>query len=109
MPCSYSSPRSRCARASDWSADRRCQRWATARSCVTDEDIVEGMRFHAKSEAGPRGGTVVGVEGDQVTIDGNHPLAGMTLHFDVTIADVRDASEEEISHGHAHGPCGHDH
>src|SRR3569833_1096878 len=49
------------------------------------------------------------VEGDQATIDGNHPLAGMTLHFDVTIADVRDASEEEISHGHAHGPGGHDH
>jgi len=75
----------------------------------TDEDIVEGMRFHAMSEAGPRVVTVVGVEGDQVTIDGNHPLAGMTLHFDVTIADVRDASEEEISHGHAHGPGGHDH
>lgn len=75
----------------------------------TDEDIVEGMRFHAMSEAGPRVVTVVAVEGDQVTIDGNHPLAGMTLHFDVTIADVRDASQEEISHGHAHGPGGHDH
>lgn len=75
----------------------------------TDEDIVEGMRFHAMSEGGPRVVKVVAIEGDQVTIDGNHPLAGMTLHFDVTIADVRDASEEEISHGHAHGPGGHDH
>lgn len=75
----------------------------------TEDDIVEGMRFHAMSEAGPRVVTVVSVDGDQVTIDGNHPLAGMTLHFDVTIADVRDASDEEISHGHAHGPGGHDH
>lgn len=75
----------------------------------TDEDIVEGMRFQAMSEAGPRVVTVVNVDDDQVTIDGNHPLAGMTLHFDVTIAEVRDASEEELSHGHAHGPGGHDH
>src|SRR3569833_2975420 len=74
-----------------------------------DQAYGERMRFHAMSEAGPRVVTVVGVEGDQVTIDGNHPLAGMTLHFDVTIADVRDASEEETSHGHAHGPGAHDH
>lgn len=75
----------------------------------TEEEIVEGMRFQAMSESGPRVVTVVNVEEDQVTIDGNHPLAGMTLHFDVTIAEIRDASEEEISHGHAHGPGGHDH
>lgn len=75
----------------------------------TEEDIVEGMRFHAMSETGPRVVTVVTVDADQVTIDGNHPLAGMTLHFDVTIAEVRDASAEEINHGHAHGPGGHDH
>src|SRR3569623_2091330 len=52
----------------------------------TDEDIVEGMRFQAMSESGPRVVSVMSVDDDQVTIDGNHPLAGMTLHFDVTIA-----------------------
>jgi len=45
---------------------------------------------------------VVGVEGDEVTIDGNHPLAGMTLNFDVKVVDVREATAEEIAHGHAH-------
>ena len=42
------------------------------------------------------------VEGDEVTVDGNHPLAGMALSFDVQIVSVRDAQEEEIAHGHAH-------
>ncbi len=42
------------------------------------------------------------VEEDEVTVDGNHPLAGVTLSFDVKIVSVRDATEEEISHGHVH-------
>ncbi len=75
----------------------------------TDEEISVGMRFHAMGENGPQVVTVTGVEGDDVIIDANHPLAGMTLHFDVTITEVRDASEDELSHGHAHGPGGHDH
>lgn len=75
------------------------------------EDPVEvGMQFHA---SGPDGQmivvTIADVDGDDVTIDGNHPLAGITLSFNVKIIDVRDASEEEISHGHVHGPEGHDH
>lgn len=49
------------------------------------------------------------VDGDQVTVDLNHPLAGKTLHFSVTIKDVRPASEEEIAHRHAHGDGGHHH
>ncbi len=44
-----------------------------------------------------------------VDIDGNHPLAGVTLNFDIEITDIRDASEEEIAHGHVHGPGGHHH
>ena len=47
--------------------------------------------------------------GEQVTIDANHPLAGQNLNFDVTIADVRDATPEELQHGHVHGPGGHQH
>jgi len=53
--------------------------------------------------------TVVAVEGDEVTVDANHPLAGVTLNFDVTVAEVRPATPEELSHGHVHGPGGHDH
>ena len=52
--------------------------------------------------------TVAEIEGDQVTIDGNHPLAGVHLNFDVTVIDVRDATEQELEHGHVHAH-GHDH
>lgn len=44
------------------------------------------------------------VDGDQVTVNANHPLAGQTLHFDVKVTEVREATEEEKEHGHAHGP-----
>jgi FKBP-type peptidyl-prolyl cis-trans isomerase SlyD len=50
---------------------------------------------------------VTAVQGDYVTIDGNHPLAGMTLNFEVKVVEVRDATEEERTHGHVHGPGGH--
>lgn len=66
------------------------------------EDIKAGMRFQAQTESGPQVVTVAAVTGDQVTVDANHPLAGETLKFTVRIADVREASEEEISHGHVH-------
>ena len=49
------------------------------------------------------------VEGDTVTVDGNHPLAGMSLNFDVQITEVREATQEEKDHGHVHGPGGHQH
>lgn len=53
--------------------------------------------------------TIVGIEGDDVLIDGNHPLAGRDLVFDVEIIEVRPATKDEIAHGHAHGPDGHGH
>ena len=49
------------------------------------------------------------IQGNKVTIDGNHQLAGMTLHFDVAVREVRDATREEKAHGHVHGPGGHHH
>lgn len=46
--------------------------------------------------------TISEINGDKITIDGNHPLAGVTLHYDVHVVDIRDATEEEINHGHIH-------
>jgi FKBP-type peptidyl-prolyl cis-trans isomerase SlyD len=73
-------------------------------------DIREGMQFRAQ---GPQGQqqvvTVVGVQPDTIRIDANHPLAGVTLKFDVNVVDVRDATQDEIAHGHVHGPGGHAH
>lgn len=73
------------------------------------DEIEPGMQFHASGPQGPMTVTVAAVEGDTVTIDGNHPLAGQTLHFAIEVTDVRAASEEELTHGHAHGPGGHHH
>ena len=53
--------------------------------------------------------TVLKVKGDKVLLDGNHPFAGKTLRFNVTIIEVRRASEEEVTHGHVHGAHGHQH
>ena len=73
-------------------------------------DKVEvGMRFQAETEQGPVPVVVTGMDGATVTVDGNHPLAGKELHFNVSIAEVRDASAEEIEHGHVHGSGGHQH
>ena len=75
-----------------------------------DTDIEPGMQFHAE---GPEGQmitvTVAEVSDDTVTVDGNHPLAGVQLNFDVKVVEVRDASAEELEHGHVHGPGGHEH
>jgi FKBP-type peptidyl-prolyl cis-trans isomerase SlyD len=70
-------------------------------------DVKEGMQFGARAPDGSQVPvTVKKVEGDQVTIDANHPLAGKTLHFDVKVKSVRQATEEEMQHGHAHGAGG---
>ncbi|MDO8845233.1 MAG: peptidylprolyl isomerase [Methylicorpusculum sp.] len=72
-------------------------------------DVIEvGMQFHADVSSGPGVVTVINVEGDDVTIDGNHPLAGMKLFFDVEITDIREATMDELAHGHVHGAgCSH--
>ncbi|MBD3670181.1 MAG: peptidylprolyl isomerase [Gammaproteobacteria bacterium] len=73
------------------------------------EKVEPGMQFHAQTGQGMTVVTVTGVEGDEVTIDANHPLAGEQLTFDVEVTEIRDASDEELEHGHVHGPGGHEH
>lgn len=73
------------------------------------DQLEVGMRFRVQSDSGLQVITVVGVEADTVILDGNHPLAGVTLNFDVTIRGVRDATGEELRHGHVHGPEAHGH
>ncbi len=73
------------------------------------EDLAVGMQFRVNAEDEFVVVTVVDVNDDEVTVDGNHQLAGVTLHFDVKVREIRDATEEEIEHGHPHGPGGHEH
>ncbi len=73
------------------------------------DNVEVGMQFQSETEQGPVLVTVVEVKDETVTVDGNHPLAGVHLNFDVTIREVREASEEELEHGHVHGEGGHQH
>jgi FKBP-type peptidyl-prolyl cis-trans isomerase SlyD len=73
-------------------------------------DVIEpGMQFHANGPNGPMTVTVAAVDDDTVSVDGNHPLAGQTLHFAIEVIEVREASAEEVMHGHVHGAGGHEH
>jgi FKBP-type peptidyl-prolyl cis-trans isomerase SlyD len=73
-------------------------------------ELEKGMMFQAQT---PDGDVVPlwidRVEAETVWVDPNHPLAGVTLHFDVEVVGVREATEEEVAHGHPHGPDGHGH
>ncbi len=73
------------------------------------DSVEAGMQFQASTDQGPVSVRVVEVKDDDVTVDGNHPLAGKHLNFEVTVAGVREASPEELAHGHVHqggGCCG---
>ena len=72
-------------------------------------DVRVGMRLQTQTADGPRAVSVTQITGDMVTLDGNHPLAGKNLHFEVEVAAVRAATEQELAHGHVHGPDGHHH
>jgi FKBP-type peptidyl-prolyl cis-trans isomerase SlyD len=73
------------------------------------EELIIGMQVQVETEGGPALAIVSGIEGEDVNLDMNHPLAGMNLNFDVEIVDVRAATDEELEHGHVHGPGGHQH
>jgi len=73
------------------------------------DEVKPGMRFEAQTPSGPVSVVVTAANDETVTVDGNHPLAGKDLTFDVKIETVREASEEELEHGHVHGPGGEEH
>ncbi|WDE06360.1 peptidylprolyl isomerase [Thalassomonas viridans] len=75
------------------------------------EDLDVGTQLRATTDDGEQTVIVIDISDDEITVDGNHPLAGIDLNFDVEILEVRDATEEELSHGHVHGEggCGHSH
>ena len=75
-----------------------------------DAELQAGLQFQATDPDGnPLMGTITQVEGDDVTVDFNHPLAGQTLNFSIQVVEVREATEEEKQRGHVHGPGGHQH
>ena len=75
------------------------------------EDLEVGSQLRATTDDGEQTVIVIEATEDEITVDGNHPLAGIDLKFDVEILEVRDATEEELAHGHVHGEggCGHSH
>jgi len=73
------------------------------------DEVKPGMQFETQGPNGDELVIITAVSGEEVTVDANHPLAGKTLHFEVNIEQVRDATLEEVEHGHAHDPNGHHH
>jgi FKBP-type peptidyl-prolyl cis-trans isomerase SlyD len=79
------------------------------RTAFGNQEVKKGMQFQAQTQQGTQVVTVTEVGLENVTVDGNHPLAGVDLNFSVEVMEVRDASSEELAHGHVHGPGGHQH
>ena len=73
------------------------------------DDLQVGMQVQEETEDGPLLITIREVNEEQVIIDSNHPLAGLTLNFELQVMAIRDATKEELDHGHVHSGHGHDH
>ena len=71
--------------------------------------VKPGSMVRVQTDEGPMVLLVLGIEGDYATVDPNHPLSGKTLHFEIDVVDVRDATEEELTHGHVHAAGDHHH
>ncbi|ASD66515.1 MULTISPECIES: peptidylprolyl isomerase [Pseudoalteromonas] len=84
---------------------------AVPKSMFEDMEIEVGMQFRATTDEGDQIVVIIGIEDEEVIVDANHPLSGITLNFDVEVLEVREATAEEVAHGHVHGEggCGHDH
>ncbi|WP_375185212.1 peptidylprolyl isomerase [Pseudoalteromonas sp.] len=84
---------------------------AVPKSMFEGMEIEVGMQFRATTDAGDQSVMIIEIQDEDIIVDGNHPLSGITLHFDVEVLEVRDATEEELAHGHVHGEggCGHSH
>jgi FKBP-type peptidyl-prolyl cis-trans isomerase SlyD len=89
--------------------DERLVQTVPRKALATIGKIRVGTQFHANVGGGTRVMTITDVAKDEVTVDGNHPLAGVNLNFAVEVVEVRDATAEELAHGHAHGASGHHH
>ncbi|MBB1294793.1 MAG: FKBP-type peptidyl-prolyl cis-trans isomerase SlyD [Pseudoalteromonas rhizosphaerae] len=84
---------------------------AVPKSMFEGMEIEVGMQFRASTDDGDQSVMIIDIQEEDVIVDGNNPLAGITLNFDVEILEVRDATADELEHGHVHGDggCGHDH
>ncbi|NMM42092.1 FKBP-type peptidyl-prolyl cis-trans isomerase [Pseudoalteromonas arctica] len=84
---------------------------AVPKSMFEGMEIEVGMQFRASTDDGDQSVMIIDIQEEDVIVDGNNPLAGITLNFDVEILEVRDATADELAHGHVHGDggCGHDH
>lgn len=79
------------------------------RDQLPEGELEVGARFRGGDEKAQLVFTVIQIEGEDVYLDGNHPLAGQDLTFDVEVTGMREATAEELQHGHIHGPGGHEH
>jgi FKBP-type peptidyl-prolyl cis-trans isomerase SlyD len=79
------------------------------RGMLPVDELKLGDMFQTGQDRHAHVVTVTAIDGDDVTLDANHPLAGVDLVFDTEIVEVREATAEEVAHGHAHGPGGHHH
>ena len=70
-------------------------------------NLVLGMELEVQTDDAPLVMTIVNLTDELIILDGNHPMAGQTLNFDIHVRSIREAKPEEISHGHVHGPGGH--
>lgn len=79
-------------------------------SSVFPDNVAIGMQFEGEAEGSDEVliYTVTDIADGQVVVDGNHPFAGMTLNFSCTVTDIRPATDDELAHGHVHGPHGHE-
>ncbi|MGS0536313.1 FKBP-type peptidyl-prolyl cis-trans isomerase [Pseudoalteromonas sp. SaAl2] len=84
---------------------------AVPKSMFEGMEIEVGMQFRATTDDGDQSVMIIDIQDEEVIVDGNNPLAGITLNFDVEILEVRDATADELAHGHVHGEggCGHEH